>query len=86
MHSHVHMTRTHAVILCPGLTFPDNGTVVISSTVLGVGTTASYTCNQGTVLVGDVIRTCEDNGGATLGEWTGTNPSCEHNRMYEETN
>ncbi len=52
---------------------------MISSTLLGVGTTASYTCNQGHVLVGDVTRTCQDTSGgtATIGTWSGSDPTCE---------
>ncbi|XP_064398669.1 sushi, von Willebrand factor type A, EGF and pentraxin domain-containing protein 1-like isoform X2 [Halichondria panicea] len=66
------------VIFCAELTVPENGTLVISSTLLGVGTTASYTCNQGHVLVGDVTRTCQDTSGgtATIGTWSGSDPTC----------
>ena len=67
------------VILCAELLVPENSTLVISSTLLGVDTTASYTCNQGHVLVGDVTRTCQDTSGgtATIGTWSGSDPTCE---------
>ena len=67
------------MIHCSELSVPENGTLVISSTLLGVGTTASYTCNQGHVLVGDVTRTCQDTSGGTvtIGTWSGSDSTCE---------
>ena len=57
---------------------PDNGTIVISSTsqLLGVGTTATYSCDPGYVLAGETTRTCEDRNSGTTGTWSGRQPYC----------
>ena len=47
-------------IECPEPPLLVNGNVVLSSQVLGVGTTATYSCDPGYVLVGETIRTCGD--------------------------
>ena len=59
-----------------------NGNVVLSSQVLGVGTTATYSCDPGYVLVGETIRTCGDTDGGTVGAWNGSIPFCEGNIIY----
>ncbi len=72
-----------SVILCPEVMAPVNGTLVISTPSptqpLGVGTTATYSCDPGYVLVGDLTRTCEDSGTGTVGTWSGSevDPICE---------
>ncbi len=72
-----------SVILCPEIMAPVNGTLVISTPSptqpLGVGTTATYSCDTGYVLVGDLTRTCEDSGTGTVGTWSGSevDPICE---------
>ena len=69
------------MILCPELSAPDNGTIVISFTsqVLGVDTTAAYYCNPGYVLAGETTRTCEDASGgtSTVGTWSGITTTCK---------
>ncbi len=62
---------------------PVNGTLVISTPSLtqplGVGTTATYSCDTGYVLVGDLDRTCEDSEIGSVGTWSGSevDPICE---------
>ncbi len=42
-----------------------------------VGTMATYSCDQGYVLAGDTVRTCEERGDETEGTWNATQPTCE---------
>ena len=65
-----------AVIDCGNLGVPENGQVIISPglvTTTGVGAVATYTCNTsaGFMLVGTVMRTCQDSG-----QWSGMIPEC----------
>ncbi len=71
------------VIACLFLSAPVNGSLMLSpapSPALTVGTTTTYQCDTGYVLVGDLIRTCVDSGTGTLGSWTGSglDPTCEY--------
>ena len=64
------------MILCSAPIAPENGDIVISSQIpFRVGTTASYSCQQGHVLIGETTRACEG-GTTTVGEWSGDNPVC----------
>ena len=76
----LYLSITHTVILCSVLTAPDNGTIEFSTTaqLLGVGTTATYSCDPGYVLVGETTRTCEDTNGVTTGAWSGDDPICKN--------
>ena len=76
----LHLSITHTVILCSVLTAPDNGTIEFSTTsqLLGVGTTATYSCDPGYVLVGETSRTCEDTNSGTTGAWSGDDPICKN--------
>ena len=70
------MLLLSAVIDCGGLGVPENGQVIISPglvTMTGVGAVATYTCNTsaGLMLVGTVMRTCQDSG-----QWSGMVPEC----------
>ena len=58
---------------------PNNGTVLLSTTsqLLGVGTTATYSCDPGYVLVGETIRTCKDPNSETMGKWSAEDPICK---------
>ena len=56
---------------------PLNGNTTLSSQQLGVGTTATYSCDPGYVLVGETTRTCEDVNGHIIGTWNGMMPTCE---------
>ena len=64
-------------IECPEPPLLVNGNVVLSSQVLGVGTTATYSCDPGYVLVGETTRTCGDANRGTVGVWNGRMPSCK---------
>ena len=57
-------------IECDALSDPENGAVSFS---IGVGgfAIATYTCNEGYLLIGSPIRSC------LFGEWTGSAPTCE---------
>ncbi len=60
-----------AVVTCPALTNPDNGTVSVPSN--NFGSIATYTCNQGYNLTGGgMTRTCGANG-----MWSGGDPTCQ---------
>ena len=67
----------HTEILCQGLSSPSNGNIVLSNETFGVGTTATYSCDPGYVLTGEVTRTCEDRNRGTTGTWSGSMPVCE---------
>ena len=54
---------------CPALQNPANGRVNLSSVTFG--SIATYECNVGYILVGDLQRTCQDNG-----QWSGRQPEC----------
>ena len=59
---------------------PNNGTIEFSTTsqLLGVGTTATYSCDPGYVLVGETTRTCEDTNSGTTGTWSEDDPTCKY--------
>lgn len=57
------------VVECPALPQPDNGLVTLSGVTFG--SLATYVCNAGFVLDGNVQRTC-----LATGEWSGSDPSC----------
>ena len=54
---------------CGSLQGPQDGQVVLSGTIFG--STATYSCNSGFVLLGDKTRRCQANG-----EWSGLVPLC----------
>ena len=56
--------------MCPELPDPSNGAVMVSG--LTVGSTASYTCDDGFKLSENILRMCE-----TGGVWSGSEPLCE---------
>lgn len=55
---------------CSLLEDPVNGHVSITGT--DAGSTATYTCNDGYLLIGITTRVCQ-----TDGTWTGQQPSCQ---------
>ena len=58
------------VIDCGSLDDPTNGQVSLDETT--VGSIATYTCDPGFMLIGNMERTCQENG-----EWSGNEPTCE---------
>ena len=76
-HSYIFLPYHYSVILCSALITPENGSIAISSTMpFRVGTTATYSCQRGSVLIGETTRTCEGDT-TTVGEWSGDVPACE---------
>ena len=67
---------------CSDLPDPINGSVTLNSTV--EGSIANYTCDEGFLLDGPVVRMCGSNG-----MWSGSTPQCEGefeglmNRVYQ---
>ena len=59
----------YPAVECPALQNPANGRVNFSSTTFG--SIATYECNDGYVLAGDLQRTCQDNN-----QWSGSEPQC----------
>ena len=58
------------VVDCGSLASPTNGQVSLTTTTFG--STATYECDTGFNLIGDMERTCQENG-----QWTGGAPTCE---------
>ena len=61
------------VVDCGVLDNPANGRIDVSQT--SFGTTATYSCNSGFVLVGKATRTCQANG-----KWSGVAPTCSKSK------
>ena len=57
-------------IECERLPDIENGRVILSGTI--VGSTATYSCSSGYILVGDRTRTCQSSG-----RWSGSEPFCK---------
>ena len=70
-------SKYSTAVQCLELQAPLNGTVITHSQQLGVGTTATYSCDPGYVLVGETTRTCEDTHRGATGTWSGMMPLCE---------
>ncbi len=60
----------YAVIDCGQLRDIRNGRVVLTGTT--VGSTATYSCNKGYILIGQETRTCQ-----VTGEWNAKEPFCQ---------
>ena len=58
-----------SAIDCGDLDDPSNGQVTLTGTTLG--SMATYECDSGFTLVGNQVRTCEDDG-----NWSGMDPGC----------
>ena len=57
------------IIDCGNLRDPRNGDVDLTGTT--VGSRATYSCDNGFVLQGNIIRKCQN-----IGEWSGKEPIC----------
>ena len=60
----------HIIVNCGDLNDPNNGQVSLNGTILG--SIATYTCDPGFNLTGDMERTCQANG-----DWSGSEPVCQ---------
>ena len=60
-------------IMCPELSDIPGGHVEVSNRT--VGSIATYMCDEGYHLEGDMSRTCEDDGDVS-GVWSGEEPTC----------
>ena len=69
LHTHTHM-HTHTVIDCGPLDNPGNGSVSTPNTTRG--SIATYSCDTGFNLDGNMTRTCQVDG-----DWSGTAPTCD---------
>ena len=67
---YIHSVSLAAVINCGDLSDPSNGQVTLTGTTFG--STATYECDSGSILVGSLERTCQDDG-----NWSGTDPTCD---------
>ena len=67
-----------SVVDCGGLSSPQNGQVILTNTTFG--STATYQCDEGFNLIGDMQRICQSNG-----VWSGNEPTCEGNHSLVST-
>ena len=79
---------THSpVIMCSSLPAPLNGSitfVVDTTPTFDFMTTAMYKCDPGFALSGgDEVRICEEGPVESVGEWSGTEPTCDCKENYE---
>ena len=76
----IHYLQLLDQIMCLALSKPDNGRIEYSSNSTGdqtFGVKATYICNSGFGLSGEVlVRTCEGDGSSPDGNWTGMAPLC----------
>lgn len=78
----LHVTKyflSHLVITCGSLTVISNGrlTYTPDTTVpFDYGTNATFSCDSGYFLEGDVVRTCIGDGSDANGNWNGMTPQC----------
>lgn len=62
---------------CPDLTNPVNGQVSVNDVNNVEGSIASYSCDFSYNLIGDAMRTCQNVGSSTSGQWNGSAPVCQ---------
>ena len=63
--------------MCNEPAAPSNGSVTLSSPLLGVGSIATYTCDPGYVLVGQTTSACQNANTGEIGVWNSSTPICE---------
>ena len=72
LHSALVLLNLAAVVMCPQLQNPGNGSVTLSMDTLEMST-ATYSCNFGFVqIAGNASRTCQVDG-----SWSGDAPICQ---------
>ena len=69
LQSYIHIIPPCTVVDCGNLSNPRFGKVVLSGTVFG--STATYSCQPGYILVGQSTRSCQADG-----DWSGRAPVC----------
>ena len=69
---------TFTAVDCGRIGAPDDGEITLSQTTFG--SEATYECDEGFELVGNVTRTCEANG-----EWSGEEPACNGKILWCDT-
>ena len=57
--------------------FLDHGGVTYTTDTYHYGTVATYSCNDGFELIGNVSRVCASDGTSVSGTWTGDISYCE---------
>ena len=67
--NHLSLPPIPLAVSCSDLPSPDNGQVVLSGTTFT--STATYSCNTGSILVGSSTRLCQADG-----MWSGEAPTC----------
>ena len=83
-YNYIHMYRPAFIFIainCAALSSIDNGGITydpVSSdpVTLDYGTTATYSCNDGFFLEGNVMRNCGGDGTSLDGVWDGVVPIC----------
>ena len=73
-----HLICSLSTALCDQLTAPQFGSVSLSG--VSVGSVATYTCDTGFTLVGDITRDCVQLSPATA-DWNRDEPTCQ--REYQ---
>ena len=73
-----HLYISITAITCPGVPLLVNGVIAYSDTPApyDFGTMATYTCDTGYGLSGDITRTCDGDGSSPNGVWSGSAPTC----------
>ena len=64
-------------VLCNLLTVPTNGSISYSNDTRDLGTVATYSCDPGYEVMGDMTRTCD-----SADTWSGTDTTCEGETVW----
>ena len=64
-------------VSCSDLPNPANGQVSVNDINNVEGSIASYSCDSSYNLIGNAMRTCQNVGSPTSGEWSGSDPTCQ---------
>ena len=59
---------------CEGLPDPTNGFITLTGMI--ENSVATYNCDEGYILEGDMTRTCQRNAATIPGVWSGSEPTC----------